>query len=52
MTWQDGLQFLLALTIMLTISWMVEETYRRREQSDEQKRKLERRMRRYRLTKV
>lgn len=52
MTWQDAMQFLLALTIMLALSWMVEETYRRREQSDEQKRKLERRMRRYRLTKV
>jgi len=52
MTWQDGLQFLLALTIMLVLLWMVEETYRRREQSDEQKLKLERRMRRYRLTKV
>lgn len=52
MTWQDGLQFLLALTIMLVLLWMVEETYRRREQEDAQKQQLKRRLRRYRLTKV
>ena len=50
--WQNALQFLLALTIMVTLSWMIEEAYRRREQEDDRKSQLNRRLRRYRLTKV